>query len=52
MLRYLDVTILTVDFIPRSGRTLANNAPAPFVYLGLLCAILAGLCFTSRFVKI
>ena len=35
-------------FVHRSSRTLPNNAPAPFVYLGLLCAILAGLCFTSR----
>ena len=32
----------------RSSRTLPNNAPAPFVYLGLCCAVLAGLCFTSR----
>ena len=32
----------------RASRTLPNNAPVPFVYLGLCCAILAGLCFTSR----
>ena len=28
---------------------LPNAAPAPFVYLGFCCAVLAGLCFTSRF---
>ena len=33
------------------SRTLANNAPQPFVYLGFCCAILAGLCFTSRYCK-
>ena len=27
---------------------LPNAAPAPFVYLGFCCAVLAGLCFTSR----
>ena len=32
----------------RSSRTLPNNASPPFVYLGLCCAIIAGLCFTSR----
>jgi len=41
-----------MSFAPRSSRTLANNAPAPFVYLGLLCAILAGLCFTSSNVMV
>ena len=38
--------------ISRSSRTLQNNAPAPYVYLGLLCAILAGLCFTSSNVMV
>ena len=30
---------------------LPNAAPAPFVYLGFCCAVLAGLCFTSRFLS-
>jgi len=36
----------------RSTRTLPNNAPQPFVYLGFCCAILAGLCFTSSNVMV
>ena len=36
----------------RSNRTLPNNAPQPFVYLGFCCAILAGLCFTSSNVMV
>ena len=36
----------------RASRTLPNNAPAPFVWLGLCCAILAGLCFTSSNVMV
>ena len=35
-----------------ASRTLPNNAPAPFVWLGLCCAILAGLCFTSSNVMV
>lgn len=36
----------------RTSRTLPNNAPAPFVLLGLCCAVLAGLCFTSSNVMV
>eukprot|EP00092_Neocalanus_flemingeri_P028118 GFUD01030538.1.p1 GENE.GFUD01030538.1~~GFUD01030538.1.p1 ORF type:complete len:411 (-),score=91.10 GFUD01030538.1:126-1358(-) len=36
----------------RTSRTLPNNAPVPFVYLGYLCAILAGICFTSSNVMV
>ena len=36
----------------RASRTLPNNAPTPFVWLGLCCAILAGLCFTSSNVMV
>jgi len=31
---------------------LPNAAPAPFVYLGFCCAVLAGLCFTSSNVMV
>jgi len=34
------------------SRTLPNEASTPFVYLGLACAILAGLCFTSSNVMV
>ena len=36
----------------RASRTLPNNAPAPFVWLGLCCAVIAGLCFTSSNVMV
>ena len=35
-----------------ASRTLPNNAPQPFVYLGFMCAVLAGLCFTSSNVMV
>jgi len=38
--------------VSRSSRTLPNNAPAPYVLLGLCCAVLAGLCFTSSNVMV
>merc|ERR1712086_40048 len=40
------------EYLTRSTRTLPNNAPQPFVYLGFCCAILAGLCFTSSNVMV
>merc|ERR1712086_9065 len=40
------------EYLTRSTRTVPNNAPQPFVYLGFCCAILAGLCFTSSNVMV